>query len=134
MINPPGLTMDVKQESPQNKQKSSYGCIYMRAFWYFTLCRKPVFGEDSPLCSASVIGCITELRCWPDLVDAQGGIRRDLSCVVRKLAFCKCENKDPNQLRSYREADQRHCFRYIDRIIPHFSNSKISSFAQVLDF
>ena len=35
-----------------------------------------------------------------------------------KPAFCKCENKDADQLRGYREADQRLCFRYTDSIIP----------------
>ena len=34
--------------------------------------------------------------------------------VVRNPAFCFCENKDADQLRAYREADQRLCFRYID--------------------
>ena len=34
-----------------------------------------------------------------------------LSRVMRKPAFCICENKDADQLRSNREADQRLCFR-----------------------
>ena len=42
----------------------------------------------------------------------------DLSRVVRKPAFCICENKDADQLRGDREADQRHCFRYIASTIP----------------
>ena len=37
---------------------------------------------------------------------------------MRKPAFCICENKDADQLRGYREADQRLCFRYIDSTIP----------------
>ena len=36
---------------------------------------------------------------------------------MRKPAFCICENKDADQLRGNREADQRLCFRYIDRTI-----------------
>ena len=32
---------------------------------------------------------------------------------MRKPAFCICENKDTDQLRGYREDDQRLCFRYI---------------------
>ena len=32
---------------------------------------------------------------------------------MRKPAFCICENKDADQLRGNREADQRLCFRYI---------------------
>ena len=43
------------------------------------------------------------------------------SLVVRKLAFCICENKDADQLRGNREADQRLCFRYIDSTIPLLS-------------
>ena len=50
-----------------------------------------------------------------------------LSLVMRKLAFCICENKDADQLRSNREADQRLCFRYMDSTIPILSKSEISS-------
>ena len=41
-----------------------------------------------------------------------------LSLVMRKPAFFICENKDEDQLRGNREADQRLCFRYIDSTIP----------------
>ena len=37
---------------------------------------------------------------------------------MRKQTFCMCENKDADQLRGNREADQRLCFRYIDSTIP----------------
>ena len=37
---------------------------------------------------------------------------------LEKPAFCICENKDADQLRGNREADQRLCFRYIDSAIP----------------
>ena len=50
-----------------------------------------------------------------------------MSRVVREPAFCKCENKDADQLRGYREADQRLCFRYTDSTIPPLSRYKISS-------
>ena len=46
---------------------------------------------------------------------------------MRKPDFCICENKDADQLRGNREADQRLCFRYIDSTIPLLSKSKISS-------
>ena len=46
---------------------------------------------------------------------------------MRKPAICICENKDANQLRGNREADQRLCFRYIDSTIPLLSKSEISS-------
>ena len=41
-----------------------------------------------------------------------------LSLVMRKLAFCICENKDADQLLGNSEADQHLCFRYIDGTIP----------------
>ena len=50
-----------------------------------------------------------------------------MSRVVRKPAFCKCENKDSDQLRGNGEADQRLCFRYTDSTIPLLSKSEISS-------
>ena len=59
------------------------------------------------------------------------GVEKDatyhMGRVVRKPAFCICENKDADQLRGNREADQRLCFRYIDRTIPLLSKSEISS-------
>ena len=50
-----------------------------------------------------------------------------MSLVMRKPAFCICENKDADQLRGYREADQRLCFRYNDSTIPLLPKSEISS-------
>ena len=44
-----------------------------------------------------------------------------------KTVFCICENKDADQLRGNREADQRLCFRYMDSTIPLLLISKISS-------
>ena len=46
---------------------------------------------------------------------------------MRKSAFCICENKDADQLRGNREADQRLCFRYLDSTIPLLPKSEISS-------
>ena len=43
--------------------------------------------------------------------------------VVRKPAFCICENKDADQLRGYREADQRLCFHYI---LPNLGPSAVT--------
>ena len=45
---------------------------------------------------------------------------------MRKLAFCICENKDADQLRGSREADQRLCFRFTDSTIPLLPKSEIS--------
>ena len=46
---------------------------------------------------------------------------------MRKPVNCLCENKDADQLRGNREADQRLCFRYTDSTIPLLSKSEISS-------
>ena len=50
-----------------------------------------------------------------------------ISLVMRKLAFFICENKDADQLRVNREADQRLCFRYTDSTIPLLPQSEMSS-------
>ena len=52
---------------------------------------------------------------------------KHMSLFVRKPAFCICENKDTDQLRGDREADQRLCFRYTDSTIPLLPKSEISS-------
>ena len=44
-----------------------------------------------------------------------------------KTVFCICENKDADQLRGNREADQRLCFRYINSTIPLLPKSEIIS-------
>ena len=50
----------------------------------------------------------------------------NMSLVMRKPAFCICENKDVDQLRGNCEADQRLCFRYTDSIIPLLPKSETS--------
>ena len=45
-----------------------------------------------------------------------------------KPTICICENKDADQLRDSREADQRLCFRYTDSTLPLRLKSEISSF------
>ena len=50
-----------------------------------------------------------------------------MSRDVRKPDFCICENKDADQLRGNREADQRLCFRYLDSTIPLLPKSEVSS-------
>ena len=55
-----------------------------------------------------------------------------MSRVVRKPAFCICGNKDADQLRGYREADQRLCFRYTDSTIPLLPKSATSSLCHLL--
>ena len=63
------------------------------------------------------IHCLSKILIWANL-----------SLVVRKPAFCICENKDADQLRGNREADQPLCFRYTDSKIPLLSKYEISSF------
>ena len=53
-----------------------------------------------------------------------------MSLVMRKPGFCICENKDADQLRGNREADQRLCFRYTDSTIPLLPKSEISIISQ----
>ena len=55
-----------------------------------------------------------------------------MSHDVRKPDFCICENKDADQLRGNREADQRLCFRHLDSTIPLLAKSKISSLSHLL--
>ena len=38
---------------------------------------------------------------------------------MEKPTYCICENKDADQLRGNREADQRLCFRYLDSTIQY---------------
>ena len=53
--------------------------------------------------------------------------KRHMSRIMRKQTFYICENKDADQLRGNREADQRLCFRYTDSTIPLLPKSEISS-------
>ena len=46
---------------------------------------------------------------------------------MRKPDFCIWENKDADQLRGNREADQRLCVRYTDSTIPLLPKSEISN-------
>ena len=50
------------------------------------------------------------------------------SRLMGKPTICIGENKDADQLRGNREADQRLCFRYSDSTIPLLLKSEISSF------
>ena len=50
-----------------------------------------------------------------------------MSRIMRKSMSCICENKDTDQLRGNREADQRLCFRYLVSTIPLLPKYKILS-------
>ena len=51
---------------------------------------------------------------------------------MRKAAFCICKNKDADQLRGNREADQRLRFRYLDSAIPLLPNPKFQASSHIL--
>ena len=51
-----------------------------------------------------------------------------MSRLMGKPTICICENKDADQLRGNREADQCLCFRYSDSTIPLLLKSEIPSF------
>ena len=55
---------------------------------------------------------------------SRGKTRVHMSLATRRPVFCICENKDADQLRGNREADQRLCFRYIDSTIPLLPKSQ----------
>ena len=59
------------------------------------------------------------MDCW--------SLESHMSHGMRKPGFCICENKDADQLRGNREADQRLCFRYMDTTIPLLPKSEILS-------
>ena len=46
---------------------------------------------------------------------------------MRKLALCKCENKDADQLCGNHAADLRLCFRYMDKKSLYLLNLKIQN-------
>ena len=53
----------------------------------------------------------------------------------REKAFCICDNKDADQLRGNREADQRLCFRYTDSVVVQslfFLNPKFQGSSHLL--
>ena len=67
------------------------------------------------------------MECFRTCTDVMEWSSVNMSRVMRKPTICICENKDADQLRGNREADQRLCFRYLDSTIPLLPKSKISS-------
>ena len=57
-----------------------------------------------------------------------------LSFVMRKPAFCICENKDADQLCGNHEADQCLCFRYMDWKSLFYLNPKFQASSYLLWF
>ena len=52
--------------------------------------------------------------------------------LYEKTVFCICENKDADQLRGNREADQRLCFRYTIVQSLYFLNPKFEASRHIL--
>ena len=71
----------------------------------------------SVLCEDAHLSCLYFINC----------LVYDMSFVMRKSAFYLCENKDADQVRGDREADQHLCFRYIASTIPLLPKYKIAS-------
>ena len=55
-------------------------------------------------------------------------LMQHMSRLMGKPTICIGENKDADQLRGNREADQRLCFCYSDSTVPLLLKSKTSSF------
>ena len=58
----------------------------------------------------------------------------NMSRLMRKPKICMGENKDADQLRGNREADQRLCFHYTDTVVQflYFSNPKFQASSHLL--
>ena len=74
--------------------------------------------------SSKEIGIFQKLL-W--IIYKEGEKRHHMSLVMRKPAFCICENKEADQLGSNCAADQRLCFRNTDSTIPLLPKTEISS-------
>ena len=74
-----------------------------------------------------VLGVSDQVRHLPGCTATEDGWRLEYEPSHEKPTICIWENKDADQLRGNREADQRLCFRYIDSTIPLLSKSKISN-------
>ena len=62
------------------------------------------------------------------------GSRTQMSCLMGKPTICIGENKEADQLRGNREADQRLCFRYSDSTIPPLLNPKFQASSRTARF
>ena len=86
------------------------------------------FSHDAAHLMLAIIGSVTQRLNYNSVSFIFIAVQiYNMSLVVRKPAFCICENKDADQLRGNREADQRLYFRYTDSTIPLLPKSEISS-------
>ena len=88
---------------------------------------KEIFAIDECGSSDTSLQIVADYKEYVKIVDNLQS-KHLLGLVVRKPAFCICENKDADQLRGNREADQRLCFRYTDSKLPLLPKYEISSF------
>ena len=86
-------------------------------------CKPNVIGRT---CSACRVGYYGFPRCQRKSLYCF--TLKKLSLCMTKPTICISENKAADQLRGYREADQRLCFRYTDSTISLLLKSEISSF------
>ena len=77
------------------------------------------------VCNGGTCGC--PLTKYLEGTTCLTSMYNEMGLVMRKPAFCICENKDADQLRGNRKADQPLCFCYIDSTVPLFSKYEISS-------
>ena len=110
------------------KRVISLKMIFFTILLYFhkVLCYVYLESSQPALCTRSCSRDVHKLVCAKAILscnDAQSVYLayREMSLVLRKPDFCICENKDADQLRGNREADQRLCFRYTDSTIPLLS-------------
>ena len=86
---------------------------------------------DSTNSSTSYIQNFKQLMCnFYSLIMVFRGyllFHKNMSRILRKPAFCICKNKDADQLRGNRQADQCLCFCYTDSTIPLLPINEISS-------
>ena len=110
----------------QNVYRNSYlGSNREKTYFTHMLKQRHISSALQPwLFSAFGFRCMGSIICLLLLISDISKLLRlhKLSRVVRKPAFCICENKDTDQLCGNRTADQRLCFRYIDSTIPLLSN------------
>ena len=71
--------------------------------------------------------CAVTLLVMLGVFHHSSGQNVNMSRLMRKPAFCICENNDADQICGNREADQRLCFRYTNSTTPLLPKSKISS-------
>ena len=96
----------------RNAEASEIGCTASKKKCGSFKDRKSTGQTSNLFCS-----CLGIVKCYTDLK----------SLVMRKSAFYIFENKDADQFRANRAADQRLCFRYTDSTIPLLPKSEISS-------